>query len=113
MKSKEDLKKDADKVAAHFGYKPDSLSLDVINVKDAYCNGYANGVKELEERNKVLEDALQGIVDNWTERMSGDIEVWKDPSSSVSGKGYYSPSASLVSSEFIAKGREALSNNQK
>ncbi len=70
-------------------------------------------VKELEERNKVLEDALKGIIDNWTERMSGDIEVWKDPSSSVSSKGYYSPSASLVSSEFIAKGREALSNNQK
>ena len=70
-------------------------------------------VKELEERNKVLEDALKGVVDNWTERMSGDIEVWKDPSSSVSGKGYYSPSASLVSSEFIAKGREALSNNHK
>lgn len=69
--------------------------------------------KKLEERNKVLEDALKGIIDNWTERMSGDIEVWKDPSSSVSGKGYYSPSASLVSSEFIAKGREALSNNHK
>jgi len=65
--------------------------------------------KELEERVKVLEGALQGIIDNWDERMSGDKEVWKDGSNSVPGFGYYSPSSSMVSSEFIAKGREALS----
>jgi len=46
MKTKEALKKDADNVAAAFGYKPDSLSLEVINVKDAYCNGYMNGAKD-------------------------------------------------------------------
>ena len=46
MKSKEEIKKDADKVATAFGYNIKSIHIDVINVKDAYCNGYRNGYNE-------------------------------------------------------------------
>lgn len=67
--------------------------------------------QELRESNTRLKEALQGILNNWDERMSGDKEVWKDGKDSVSGFGYYSPSSSMVSSEFISKAREALNNN--
>jgi hypothetical protein len=64
------------------------------------------------QRNKELVEALNGIVNNWTERMGGDSEVWKDGKDSVSGMGYYSPSSSMVSSEFIAKAKVAIENNK-
>ena len=67
-------------------------------------------VGELKEENERLKEALQGIINNWDERMSGDKEVWKDEKDSVSGHGYYSPSSSMVSSEFIAKARTALNH---
>ena len=47
MKSKEEIKKDAERVASAYGYNGESMALDVINVKDAYCNGYINGGKEV------------------------------------------------------------------
>jgi hypothetical protein len=47
MKSKEDLKQYAKGVAMAFGYNPDAISLDVINVKEAYCMGYTNGAREV------------------------------------------------------------------
>lgn len=40
------LKQDAEKVASEFGYNATSLNIDVINVKDAYCHGYANCYRE-------------------------------------------------------------------
>ena len=65
-------------------------------------------IKKLKEERQILLDALRDIINNWNEKMSGYIEVWKDGKDSVSGMGYYSPSSSMVSSEFIAKAREAL-----
>ena len=67
--------------------------------------------KSLREANERMKEALKGIIDNWEERMSGDKEQWKDARDSVSGYGYYSPSASMVSSEFIANARKALQAN--
>lgn len=46
-KSIEEIKKDAEKVATALGYNCNSLSFNVINVQDAYCNGYMNGAKEV------------------------------------------------------------------
>lgn len=60
------------------------------------------------EREKVLREAAKGIIDNWEERMGGDTEVYKNPDNSISGEAYYSPSASMVSSSFIANLRKAL-----
>ena len=66
-------------------------------------------VKELEERNKVLEDALKGIVNSWDKNMRGEREEFKQSNLGS----YWSPSQAMVRSETIAKAREALSNNQK
>lgn len=56
---------------------------------------------------KLLREALGGIINSWSERMGGDIEVKKD-GSDYNISEYWSPAASLVSSEFIAAGRTAL-----
>ena len=65
--------------------------------------------KKLEERNKVLEDALKGIVNSWDKNMRGEREEFKQSNLGS----YWSPSQAMVRSETIAKAREALSNNQK
>jgi len=62
---------------------------------------------EIEKRNDSLVEALKGIIDNWKERMRGDEEVLKTPLNSDMPP-YWSPSASMVSSEFIAKAKQAL-----
>lgn len=43
--TKEEIKKDAEKLSEAFGYNHDSLSWDVINVKDAYCIGFTKGME--------------------------------------------------------------------
>jgi len=65
------------------------------------------------EDKMVLMEALQAIVNNWDKRMTGDKEILKKGGSELQFD-YWSPSASMVSSEFIASAREALNKvNQK
>ena len=44
--SKEGIKAKAEDLAKALGYNSNSLSLEVINVKDAFCIGYSEGRKE-------------------------------------------------------------------
>ena len=76
MKSKEDLKKDADKVATAFGYNYDSMHLDVINVKDAYCNGYMNGAKD-EAIDFLIWKSKKGYyAQGFTNHTTNDTPLW-------------------------------------
>jgi len=54
-----------------------------------------------------LRQALEDIIIDWSERMQGDIEEEKEGGIEGMGK-YWSPSSSLVSSKFIAQGRQAM-----
>lgn len=75
---------------------------------------YSNAVKEarywsmeydkLKAINESLLSALKDAVKNWDERMHGDIEVKK----TYSEHEFWSPSASLISSEYIHQLREAI-----
>lgn len=40
---KEEIKKKAEKIADALGYNVNSLSLDVVNVKDSFCMGFVDG----------------------------------------------------------------------
>jgi len=80
--------------------------------KVAYDTSKANAdlmvkIQSLQTLNDSLVEALKGIIDNWKERMRGDEEVLKTPLNSDMPP-YWSPSASMVSSEFIAKAKQAL-----
>jgi hypothetical protein len=37
---REDIKNKANKLATFLGYNPQSVNLDVINIQEAYCQGY-------------------------------------------------------------------------
>lgn len=64
---------------------------------------------QIKERVKTLEGALKDILDNWKGRMAGDEETFKTPLNSDIPP-YWSPSASMVSSEFIAAAKKVLKN---
>lgn len=72
MLSVSEIKADAEKLAIELGYNPIGLSLDVINVKDAYCIGYTKGEKSKEEYAKeVTIDFNKFKIDNgWIESAS-------------------------------------------
>ena len=63
------IKKDADELLSAFNYNPYALNLDIINMKDFYCRGYAKRFKEdkvvidkLIEDNALLLEALKNLV---------------------------------------------------
>lgn len=62
---------------------------------------------QLKKQRDELREALTAIVNDWDMIMNGNREVFKEP---VIGGGpnYWSPSASMVSSEFIAQARKAI-----
>jgi hypothetical protein len=76
MKSKEDLKRDADKVALEFGYNPDIINSDIINVKDAYCNGYMNGVKDASIDFLIWKSKKGYYAQGATNHITNDTPLW-------------------------------------
>jgi len=64
--------------------------------------------EQLKKQVEVLRGSGQLIINDWEERMGGDVEVFKNPANSISGEGYYSPTASMLSSSSIANLRKAL-----
>lgn len=55
---KEEVKKKAENLAAYLGYNINSANIDIINVQEAYCQGYA----------RALEDTPQLFpMDKWVE----------------------------------------------
>ena len=73
--SKEEIKKRAEKVAEALGYNINHASLELINVCDSYCMGYAFGVKEKEDFAK--QEAI-GFFKWYGVKMVGFIEYIKD-----------------------------------
>lgn len=43
---KDEIKKKAEELAAYLGYNVNSINLDVINVQEAYCQGYAQALED-------------------------------------------------------------------
>ena len=84
MKSKEEIKKDAEMVASAYGYNGKSIALDVINVKDAYCNGYVNGAKEvaIDFANWILKDGFNGLYNDKWVLQTGQEQFDGNPSTS-------------------------------
>lgn len=87
-KSKEAIKQDAEKVAAAFGYNVDSMNLNVINVKDAYCIGFQNGANEQSRElaldfQKYVQDKYvffdeEGLYVTWLEWKSYEDGAYED-----------------------------------
>ena len=67
--------------------------------------------EELKAANRELAEALEGVVNSWNKRMAGDVE--RLVASNIKGVNpYWSPIASLVDSEQIAKAKTALNNHK-
>lgn len=47
--NKEQIKKEAEKLAAYFGYDTSKMSLELINALEMYCQGYLQGVQDAGE----------------------------------------------------------------
>lgn len=72
--------------------------------------GYGRAVNEnkyekLKEERDLLLAASKAVLNNWDERLMGEMEVKKQHEEDFI---YWSPSASLISSEFISQLREAI-----
>lgn len=50
--NKEEIKSKAEKLAQFLGYNTLSVNLDVINVQEAYCQGYLQAIKDMEITSK-------------------------------------------------------------
>lgn len=60
-----EIKQSAEKLAAFFGYNINSLSIDVINVKDAYCRGYFKCWAESAEKIKSLQNKIKELENDY------------------------------------------------
>ena len=53
---KDEIKKKAEKLATLLGYNIHSANLDVINVLEAYCHGYAQALEDIKENKSNLHE---------------------------------------------------------
>jgi hypothetical protein len=47
---KDEIKKKAEKLAAFLGYNVNSINIDVINVQEAYCQGHAQALDDIKQK---------------------------------------------------------------
>lgn len=68
---KDEIKKKAENVAAFLGYNVNSINIDVINVQEAYCQGYSQALEDTKQ------DTATYPMDKWVEfknRLFGHID---------------------------------------
>jgi hypothetical protein len=58
---KDEIKKKAENIAAFLGYNVNSINIDVINIQEAYCQGYSQALKDTKQ------DTATFPMDKWIE----------------------------------------------
>lgn len=47
---KDEIKKNAEKLATFLGYNVNSINIDVTNVQEAYCQGYTQALEDIKPK---------------------------------------------------------------